>query len=288
MTMAALPPGDFAHHFAHVNGVRLHYVVGGNGPAVVLLHGWPFTWIEWRGLMPLLADQGFTVIAPDLRGSGDSSTPVGHWTKRDEAEDLHQLLRVLRHEQAGVVGTDVGAMTAHAWAQRYPDEVSRLVLSEAFLPGYGLEEHMNPVTGGSWHFGFHAQTELAAMLTLDKEELYLSGFWSMMSRNGISDPDRGDLLRAYTAPDAMRGGFEHYATLIQDGRTARDSGPVDMPVLVLNGEFGLPQQVLMDGAEQAAHDVRADIVPGAGHTFAADNPEWSADRLARFFTATSA
>ena len=285
MSLAALPHGDFRHGFAHVNGTRLHYVTGGDGPAVVLVHGWPFTWIEWRALMPLLAERGFTVIAADLRGSGDSSTPAGHWSKRDEAEDLHQLLHHLGHAQANVVGTDVGTMTAHAWAQIHPRDVIRLVLSEAFLPGYGLEEHMNPVTGGSWHFGFHAQSELAAMLTEGKEERYLSAFWSIMSRSGITDSDRGDLLRAYTAPEAMRGGFEHYATLVEDGRAARDAGPVDMPVLVLNGEFGLPQKILLDGARRAARDVRADIVPEAGHTYAADNPRWTADRLTRFFSA---
>ncbi|MBO3680151.1 alpha/beta fold hydrolase [Streptomyces sp. NEAU-YJ-81] len=288
MSSPALPPEGCAHAHADVNGVRLHYVIGGSGPAIVLLHGWPFSWIEWRAVMPLLAEQGFTVIAPDLRGSGDSSIPAGHWTKRDEAEDLHQLMRHLGHDRACVVGTDVGTMTAHAWAQAYPDEVSRLVLSEAFLPGFGLEEHMNPAAGGSWHFGFHAQSELAAMLTAGKEEQYLSGFWSMMSRGGITDADRRDLLRAYTAPDAMRGGFEHYATLVDDGRAARDAAPSGMPVLVLSGEFGLPQQILLDGARQAARDVRADIVPAAAHTFAADNPAWTAERLARFFTTTPA
>ncbi|WP_406187426.1 alpha/beta fold hydrolase [Streptomyces sp. NBC_01006] len=288
MPSPAPAPDGFTHAHADVNGVRLHYVIGGSGPAVVLIHGWPFSWIEWRAVMPLLAEHGFTVIAPDLRGSGDSAIPAGHWTKRDEAEDLHHLMRRLGHDQAFVVGTDVGTMTAHAWAQAYSDEVSRLVLSEAFLPGFGLEDHMNPATGGSWHFGFHAQSELAAMLTEGKEEAYLSGFWSMMSRGGITDTDRTDLLRAYTAPDAMRGGFEHYATLVDDGRAARNSAALVMPVLVLNGEFGLPQQVLLDGASQAARDVRADIVPAAAHTFAADNPAGAAQRLARFFTITPA
>ncbi|MEU5700052.1 alpha/beta fold hydrolase [Streptomyces aurantiacus] len=277
-------PDGFSHAYADVNGVRLHYVIGGSGPVAVLLHGWPFTWIEWRALMPLLAEQGFTVIAPDLRGSGDSAVPAGHWTKRDEAEDLHRLLHHLGHRRAFVVGTDVGTMTAHAWAQAYPEDVTRLVLSEAFLPGYGLEEHMNPATGGSWHFGFHARSELAAMLTRDKEESYLSGFWSMMSRGGITGADRDELLRAYTAPDAMRGGFEHYVTLVEDGRAARAGKPVRMPVLVLNGEFGLPQQVLLDGARQAASDVRADTVPDAAHTFAADNPHGTVGRLTHFFT----
>ncbi|NJP99933.1 alpha/beta fold hydrolase [Streptomyces zingiberis] len=288
MLSPAAAPEGFAHSYADVNDVRLHCVIGGSGPAIVLLHGWPFSWIEWRAVMPLLAEHGFTVIAPDLRGSGDSSIPAGRWGKRDEAEDLHQLLHHVGRDQAYVVGTDVGAMTAHAWAQAYPDEVSRLVLSEAFLPGFGLEEHMNPATGGSWHFGFHAQSELAAMLTAGKEEAYLSGFWSMMSRGGITEADRTDLLRTYSAPNAMRGGFEHYATLADDGRTARNAGPVQMPVLVLNGEFGLPQQILLDGARQAARDVREDIVPGAAHTFAADNPAWTAGRLARFFTPSPA
>jgi pimeloyl-ACP methyl ester carboxylesterase len=292
MHPGAPAPAGFEHAVADVgdgvDGVQLHYVVGGSGPAVVLLHGWPFSWIEWRALLPLLAGHGFTVIAPDLRGSGDSRIPPGHWTKREEAEDLHRLLRHLGHDRAFVVGTDVGTMTAHAWAQAHPEDVTRLVLSEAFLPGYGLEEHMNPATGGSWHFGFHARTELAALLTAGKEEQYLSGFWSLMTGGGITDADRADLLRTYTRPDAMRGGFEHYATLVEDGKSARSGDRLTMPVLVLNGEHGLPQDVLLTGTREAATDVSYDTVPGAAHTFAADNPAWTADRLARFFTTTPA
>ncbi|MFE7774595.1 alpha/beta fold hydrolase [Streptomyces sp. NPDC057445] len=273
----------FTHEYAVVNGVRLHYVTGGQGPAVVLVHGWPFTWIEWRAAMPPLAEAGFTVIAPDLRGSGDSGKPASRWTKREEAEDLHRLVRHLGLSEVNVVGTDIGTMVAHAWAQAYPDEVRRVVLSEAFLPGFGLEKHMDPATGGSWHFGFHAQVELAAMLTAGKEEQYLGGFWSMMTAGGLTGADRAELLRAYRAPEAMRGGFEHYATLVEDGRAARTAGRLAMPVLVLNGEHGLPQQILLDGAREAATDVRADLVPGSAHTIGADNPAWLADRLARFF-----
>ncbi|OLT54431.1 hypothetical protein BJF89_16785 [Corynebacterium sp. CNJ-954] len=281
-----LTPPDFAHGYAATGAVRLHYVIGGHGPLVVLIHGWPFTWVEWKAVMPLLAEQGFAVVAVDLRGSGDSSIPSGHWTKRDEAEDLHRLLRHLEYENAYVVGSDVGAMTAHAWAQAFPEDVARLVLCESFLPGFGLEEHMNPASGGSWHFGFHAQSELAAMLTAGKEEAYLSGFWSLMSHSRPDPAVRADLLRAYTANDAMRGGFEHYATIIEDGEAAREGDVLEMPVLVLNGEHGLPQSVLLDGARQAARSVEADIVPDAAHTFATDNPTWTADRLTRFFAAT--
>jgi pimeloyl-ACP methyl ester carboxylesterase len=279
------PPEGFEHGHADLDGMRIHHVHGGSGPAVVLLHGYPFTWIVWRKVMPLLAQRGFRVIAPDLRGSGDSSIPTGHWTKRDEAEDLHRLLHRLGHDRTFLVGMDQGAMTAHAWAQAYPDEITRLVLSEAFLPGYGLEDHTNPAFGGFWHFGFHTRSELAATLTAGREDEYLSSFWSVMFRHGaIPDADRAELLRTYTAPDGMRGGFEHYASIAEDVRAARAGGRILMPVLVLNGEHGLPQKILLDGVREAATDVRADVIADGAHTYALDEPEATAERLARFFT----
>jgi len=273
----------FSHEYLTTADTSLHYVVGGQGALVVLLHGWPFTWLEWRRTMPLLAAAGFRVVAPDARGAGDSAVPAHGWTKHDEAQDLHHLVRHLGATEVNVVGTDLGSMTAHAWAQAYPAEVRRLVLSEAYLPGFGLEEHMNPASGGSWHFGFHAQVELATMLTEGRQAAYLSGFWSMMSAGGITEADRADLLRTYGTPEGMRGGFERYATLAHDGEVARGGPPLTMPVLVLNGDRGLPQKVLLDGVRQAATArVEADIVPDSAHTIGADNPVWLASRLAGF------
>lgn len=275
-------PG-FDHRYGDAGDVRLHYVIGGAGPAVVLLHGWPFTWVEWKPLLPLLAAKGFTVIAPDLRGSGDSSKPKGPYTKRDEAADVDALITQLGFDDVNVVGTDIGTMVAHAFAASYPKSTRRLVLSEALLPGFGLEHIMNPATGGSFHFGFHAQVDLAEMLTTGKESEYLGIFWAQMSHTGLSDEVRTELLRSYRAPGGMRGGFEHYATLVQDGTAARDLPQLDMPVLVLNGEHGLPQEPLLQAARQIAHNVEADIVPASGHTMGLDNPQWLAERLANFF-----
>ncbi|MBP2338589.1 pimeloyl-ACP methyl ester carboxylesterase [Saccharothrix coeruleofusca] len=269
-------PG-FAHRYAEVNGTRLHYVIGGEGPVVVLLHGWPFTWREWRPTMPLLAEAGFTVVAPDLRGIGDSAKPATGYTKREVAEDLHQLgLGPVR-----VVGADIGAMVAHAWAAAYPQEVRRLVLAESVLPGYGLEEAMNPATGGYWHFGFHMQVDLAEQLTEGKEAAYLERMWALMAPGGV--PDAEEQLRAYRAPGGMRGGFQHYATLLEDGAAIRATPPLPMPVLVLNGEHGLPQEPLLAGARRAALDVRADVVLGSAHCLGAGNPRRLVDRLAEFF-----
>lgn len=236
---------SFRHEFAQVNGTRLHYVVGGNGPAVVLLHGWPYTWALWRKLMPLLALAGFTVIAPDLRCLGDSEKTESGYSKTNVARDVHELALQLEHREINLVGTDIGTMVAYAYAASYPDEVRRLVLCESLIPGFGLEELMNPATGGYWHFGFHAQVEVATMLTQGKEAAYLLPSMKMMS----ASPDAEDTAKTlylphYTAPGGMRAGFRHYETLVEDGKEnrARFQGKLTMPVLVLNGERGIPQE----------------------------------------------
>jgi pimeloyl-ACP methyl ester carboxylesterase len=172
-------PG-FAHAYAQVNGTRIHYVIGGEGPAVVLLHGWPYTWALWRNLMPALASEGFTVIAPDLRGIGDSDRPDDGYSKVNVAMDIHALARELGFDSINLVGMDIGAMVAFAYAASFPDDVHRLVLAESVIPGFGLEELMNPATGGHWHFGFFQQVKTAAMLVSghEPESSANSGRWA--------------------------------------------------------------------------------------------------------------
>jgi hypothetical protein len=171
--------------------------------------------------------------------------------------------------------------------RRSRHNTSMLRLAESALPGFGLEQIMNFAAGGSWHFGFHAQVDLAEMLTAGKEEAYLDGFWRLMSRDGLGATARAEYLRSYNAPGGMRGGFQHYSTLLTDGQAARaavaEQGRLLMPVLVLNGEFGLPQAPLLDGARQLATDVRAGTIPGSSHTIGSDNPAWLAERLIGFF-----
>ena len=169
----------FTHHFAEVNGTRIHYVSGGAGPAVVLLHGWPLTWREWRGIMPALAQAGFTVVAPDLRGLGDSDKPSNGYDKKTVAADIRAIVHKLGFETVDLVGTDIGMMVAVSWVLHHATEIRRLVLAESLIPGFGLEELMNPATGGYWHFGFHAQVELATMLT--------EGQGSRISRQQLED-----------------------------------------------------------------------------------------------------
>jgi pimeloyl-ACP methyl ester carboxylesterase len=272
---------------AEVNGIKLHYAIAGDGSPVVLLHGWPFTWAEWRKVMPALATAGHTVIAPDLRGCGDSDRPDEGYAKLQVAEDVRALVAQLGFQRIALVGTDIGMMIAYAYAAAHPEEVRQLVLAESLLPGFGLEERMNPATGGYWHFGFHMQVDLAAMLTAGKEAAYLDPNWQMFTPvHGLDAEQRERYLQAYTAPGAMRSGFQHYGTLLADGKDNRRrfSGKLAMPVLVLNGEQGIPQDQTLACVTQVAEDVTAELVPASGHAIGEENPEWVADRLARFFT----
>ena len=279
-------PDGFVHRHADVNGTTLHYVIGGSGPAVVLMHGWPLTWAEWRKVMPPLAAAGRTVIAPDLRGMGDSAKPESGYAKANVAEDVRQLALGLGFQEIDLVGTDIGMMVAYAYAAAHPEEVRRLVLGESLLPGFGLEEMMNPATGGYWHFGFHMQVDLAEMLTAGKEAEYLGPNWDMFSpAGGIDGATKAEYLRHYSAPGGMRGGFKHYEALLEDGRANRANfrGKLKMPVLVLNGDKGIPQEQTLSGVRRVAADVRAELVPDSGHAIGEDNPVWVADRLIRFF-----
>ncbi len=271
--------------FAEVNGIKIHYAIAGEGPAIVLLHGWPMTWAEWRKVMPGLAAAGRTVIAPDLRGFGASDKPDDGYSKVQVADDVRALVHQLGFEQIDLVGIDIGMMVAYAYASRHPEEVEHLVLGEGLLPGFGLEDLMNPATGGYWHFGFQMQVDLATMLTEGKEAEYLVPNLEMFAPvRGLDDDQRDEYLRAYTAPGGMRGGFQHYGSLLQDGSENREqfAGKLAMPVLVLNGDKGIPQQQTLAGVQQVAEDVTAELVPESGHAIGEENPDWVADRLAKF------
>src|SRR6188472_624977 len=131
----------FSHHMASVNGIQLHYVIGGHGNPVVLLHGWPETWYEWHKVMPALA-KNYTVIVPDLRGLGDSSKPPTGYDGKTVAEDIHQLVGKLGFKTIFLAGGDVGALMAYPYAAAHPTEVKKLAVWEAPIVGLTPpEEH---------------------------------------------------------------------------------------------------------------------------------------------------
>jgi len=275
----------FIHHTASVNGVRLHYVIGGTGDPVVLLHGWPQTWYEWRQVMPALAEQ-YTVIAPDLRGCGDSEKPLTGYNKRTVAEDIYQLVLHLGKERIFLVGHDIGSMVAYAYAAAHPDAVRRLVVSEFLLPGFGLEEAMDVAHGGYWHFAFHMTPDIPEALVTGKERLYLSLFYKGLAYNpaAITEADIDEYVRCYSAPGGLRGGFSHYQTLLEDGKQNQESAKtkLPMPVLALGGESSLQEKVYKS-MQPVANGVRGGVIECCGHFIAEERPEALVEQLLTFF-----
>src|ERR687890_2623761 len=125
----------FSHHTTSVNGIQMHYVIGGQGDPIVLLHGWPETWYAWRHVMPALA-KNYTVIAPDLRGLGDSSKPPTGYDGKTVAEDIHQLVIQLGFKTIFLVGHDIGTQIAYSYAAAHPTEVKSLVVMDLTIPGF--------------------------------------------------------------------------------------------------------------------------------------------------------
>lgn len=164
-----------------IDHIKINYQIGGNGPAIMLIHGWPFTSLEWTNMIPALADAGYTVIAPDLVGCGKSEIPQKAYTKYSIAKLLSKLIDHLGLGKVTVLGTDIGMMVAYSLAANFAEKIDKVILGEGALPGFGLEELMNPANGGSWHFGFQMQSEFAAMVIKGNEKEYYSNFWKMMS-----------------------------------------------------------------------------------------------------------
>ena len=172
----------FSHHTASVNGIRMHYVIGGHGNPVVLLHGWPETWYEWHKIMPALA-KNYTVIAPDLRGLGDSSKPSTGYDGNTTAEDINQLISKLGiGQKIYLVGHDVGVHTAYSYASAHPNNVSKLVILDVPVPGFYPPGFKNCC----WWFSFHQVHDLPEALTAGKEKEYLSWFYTTFAYNPVS------------------------------------------------------------------------------------------------------
>lgn len=277
----------FTHHTAEVNGVKLHYVVGGKGEPVVLLHGWPQTWFEWRKVMPRLAEK-YTVIVPDLRGLGDSSRPAAGYDKRTVAEDVHQLVRQLGHRRVHVVGHDWGGAVAYAYAAAHRDEVGRLAVVEMVLPGFGIEEFVTraPRDGDFSHMPFHMARDIPEMLVQGRERLYISWFYRHHTYNkaAFSEADIDEYARCYAAPGALRAGFEYYRAIPQDAEHNAENArtKLAMPVLALGGSMSIKGGVERSMRAVAA-DVRGGVIERCGHFVPEERPDELADRLLLFF-----
>jgi pimeloyl-ACP methyl ester carboxylesterase len=203
--------------FASVNGLRLHYLIAGRGEPVILLHGYAENSHMWRPLMVELAKTRL-VIAPDLRGFGQSSKPSGGYDKKTMAQDIHGLAALLGLKRESIVGHDIGLMVAYAYTAQYPAEVDRIVLMDAFLPGVGDWKSVW-LLRDLWHFHFYGVTPLK--LVAGRERIYFEHFWNDFAANpkhSVPEADRRFYAAAYAQPGAMRAGFEVFRAFEQDAK----------------------------------------------------------------------
>lgn len=274
--------------FASVNGVRLHYLTAGKGQPVILLHGYAQNSHMWRPLIVELAKSRL-VIAPDLRGFGQSSKPDSGYDKKTMAQDVHDLAMSLGLKRASIVGHDIGLMVAYAYAAQYPAEVDRVVLMDAFLPGVGDWKSVW-LLRGLWHFHFYGETPLK--LVAGRERIYFEHFWNDFAadpKHSVPEADRRFYAASYAQPGAMRAGFEVFRNFEQDAKDFAEFAQtkITMPMLLLTGEKA-SGNFLIEQGRLVASDVNGVIIKGSGHWLMEEAPGQVIPQLLDFLGRNSA
>src|SRR6266403_1985184 len=265
-----------------VDGGTVSVTVGGSGPPVVLLHGYAETSRMWKPLAKMLAPR-FTVIAPDLPGIGDSSIPKTGIDMKTSAERIHAALRSLGYSKIRVVGHDIGLMVAYAYAAMYPQEVEKLALMDAFLPGVGGWEavYNNP---GIWHFRFYGATPEA--LVKGRERTYFEHFWNDFAADktrSIPERDRSAYTLEYSRPGRMRAGWAYFVSFPQAAKdfAQLSQTKLTMPVLAIGGEKSLGE-FLGQQMKLVASDVTVVVLKNTGHWVLEESPKETTDALVKF------
>lgn len=267
---------------ADVNGVKIHYLIEGEGPPIILLHGYAETSHMWLPLIGKLATN-HTVIAPDLRGFGDSGTPPDGYTKKRMAQDIHALATSLGIKSTAIVGHDIGLMVAYAYAAQYPTETNRVVLMEAFLPGIGKWENVF-LLRDLWHFHFYGPTPLA--LVKGRERIYLDHFWNDFAadpKHSLSEADRKFYSAAYAKGDHMRASFEVFRAFPKDAEDFAEFAktPLTMPMMVLSGEKA-GGTFLIEQGKMVNPSAEGHLILGKGHWLMEEAPDETMTLLVAF------
>jgi pimeloyl-ACP methyl ester carboxylesterase len=276
-----LPEGfadTFTSRFVDTGAVRLHAVSGGDGPPLLLIHGWPGSWYYWRLVMPALARE-HEVVAVDQRGIGLSDKPEDGYDAASLADDLVGLMDALGHERFAVVGVDTGMLIGYALAADHPDRVVRVALGEAPLPGITPLPPLvlpDPVVDRLWHIPFNQLRETNEKLVRGREDIFFGAEFSA-SAGTKKLPD--EVVTYYvdglaSSREALHGSFQLYrafgatATQNEERKTRR----LPMPVLAMGGaESG--GAMAADTMKLVADDVETLVIPGVGHWLAEQAPD---------------
>ncbi len=263
------------------NGVRIHYVIGGSGPPLLLVHGWPETWYEWRKMMPLLAKH-YTVVAADLRGMGDSSLGPDGYDKKTLGKDMHDLMTGLGYNKVTLIGHDWGAPIAYAYAAAYRNEVQKLVMIEGAPMGSWL-----PSTDLLWFFPFLRIPNYAEQLLIGREREFLRYFYendAFHAVPGAFDATSIEVYsRSYARPQRMEASYGLYRSIPQDVRDtdAFAKQPLTIPVLAIGAELGAGD-FIASSARKVAANVSSTVFRQTGHFIPEERPDALTEVILRF------
>ena len=266
-------PPSFHTQEIQTDGATIHVRVGGQGPGVVLLHGFGDTGDMWAPVAAILA-RDHTVVVPDLRGMGLSSHPEGGYDKKTQAGDIVKVMDALKIEQAALVTHDIGNMVGYALAAQFPARVTRWVVIDAPLPGIGPWDDIvrSPAL---WHFNFRGPD--VERLVKDRERIYLDRFWNELSANprAIDEETRRHYAQLYARDGAMHSAFNQFAAFTQDAadnKALAAKGKLTMPVLALGGDHSFKTQ-MADIMRLVATDVTEGVIADSGHWVMEEQPK---------------
>jgi pimeloyl-ACP methyl ester carboxylesterase len=281
-------PDGFASRTAAVKDFRMHYVIGGSGPAVVIVHGGFDSWWAWHKVIPALA-QEHTVILPALRGLAKSSKPPAGYDADNLADDLYTMLSdVLALERFTLVGHDWGAVAGYCLAAAHPEAVARLAIYDMVMPGLGLiEEAMTPRPQGRflWHMAFQSVPDIPELLIRSSLREYMQSFFT--THAAVPDAIDAEALDHYVAlyseAGALRAFLAYYENFWRHGEQVRAHAKTKLaiPVLAYGGEQSLGP-LTKQCMEELADEVVGGVIPDCGHWVAAENPDFVRTSLQRF------
>jgi len=285
-----LPDGftaTFTSRYIDTGGLRQHVVTGGQGPPLLLVHGWPQTWYAWRLVMPALARE-FSVVAPDQRGTGLSGKPAEGYDTGTLAADLAALMDALGHRRFAVAGHDTGLWIGYALAADHPGRLDRLAVAEAAMPGvspspplFGSMQANNQL----WHFGFNRLAEVNEQLVKGREDIYFGFQFAKAARKLPGYAVKHYVDNLANDPEALRGSFAAYraldTTIAQNQR--RKEQRLTLPVLAIGGAEGIGEGAA-NTMKLAADDVQSVVIPGSGHYCLEEAPEEVVAALTAFLS----
>jgi haloacetate dehalogenase len=282
----------FRSQTVDLDEVRLHYVLGGDGPTLVLLHGWAQCWWAWERLMPALARR-FTVVAPDLRGVGGSSVPPDGYDKRTMAGDVRGLVEHLGSSEICMVGHDIGGMVAYAYAAQFPETVRAAAIAAVLVPEPSWRDLPLLPSGPTWNWwwAFHSVDRIADKLIGDNLEYYLNAFFDLQrpglnqDTRSITAADRQRFVAAYASPGSLSAGLSWFRAFGQDIDDNEKwlAKQLQVPWLALGDPAAIA--AMAEQGRRISSNSRAVEISPSGHWVLQQQPTQVLDTLTPFLSA---